>query len=124
MVARQKEAPPVIPSGALSSGGIALWTRQRLNWHCRGGVALTPIKFSRKLWAYNNSVVHSDDTGCQPGSASRLLSFRPGSHYAFEDNLATVRLDCDMVGVEQRAAPERFLDLLLDLLRSWLFPRL
>src|SRR5205814_2463785 len=65
------------------------------------------------LWAHRNSVVHSGDPWRQPGGPFGFFAFRPGSHSASEDDFAAMRLDHDAVGVDQRAAPECFLDLLL-----------
>jgi hypothetical protein len=81
-----------------------------------------PIKFSLKLWTYDNSVIHSDDPWCQPGGAFGFLPLRPGSHVASKDNLTATCLDRDTIGVDQCAAPERFLDLLLDLRRRRRYP--
>src|ERR1700724_3287842 len=119
---RRQHHPAGDTERGLSSGGIALSTRQGLNWHCRGGVALTPIKFSLKLWTHDNSVIHSDDPWCQPGGAFGFLPLRPGSHVASKDNLTATCLHCDTIGVDQCAAPERFLDLLLDLRRRRRYP--
>src|SRR5438477_12539843 len=49
------------------------------------GSALTPINFVLNLWAHRNSVIHSGDPWCQPGSAFGLFALRPGSHSASED---------------------------------------
>src|ERR1700730_3698232 len=89
-----KRSPAGNTERGLSSGGIALSTRQGLNWHCRGGVALTPIKFSLKLWTHDNSVIHSDDPWCQPGGAFGFLPLRPGSHVASKDNLTATVFFC------------------------------
>jgi hypothetical protein len=85
---------------------------------------LTPINFVLNLWAHRNSVIHSGDPWCQPGSAFGLFAFRPGSHSASEDDVAAMRLDRDTVSIDQRAAPECFLDLLLDFHRLRFEPRL
>ena len=67
------------------------------------------------LRSYSDPVVHPGDARRRPGGALRLLTLGPGAHRALEDDRAALRLDRDAVGVDLRAAPERLLDLALDL---------
>src|SRR5436853_7300179 len=105
----KKIAPLRIPAGpkfgrnrATDATGIILALR------CRPGFDADQLVAD--LWAHRNLVVHSGDPGRQPGGAFGLFAFRPGSHAAFEDDLAAVGLDRDAARINQRAAPESFLD--------------
>jgi hypothetical protein len=50
----------------------------------------------------------------QPSGMFGFFAFRPGSHRTLKHDLAAMCLDRDTVRVNQRAAPERLLDLLPD----------
>src|ERR1700676_2326376 len=65
--------------------------------------------------ADRDQVVHSDNAGRRPSHPFGLLALRPGADGAPEGNGAAFGFDGDAVGVEFRAAPERFFDLVLDL---------
>src|SRR5205807_3507033 len=78
----------------------------------------------KNLWAHRNSVIHPGNPRRQPGGTFGFFAFRPRSHGTSKDDLAAMCLDRDAVGVDQRAAPECFLDLLLDLLRPRFEPSL
>src|ERR1700730_16323680 len=83
--------------------------------NCPEGATFSQLSLRKSVGAYCDSVIHSDYAWCRPGGSLGLLSLGPGSHSASEHHLATARLDRDTVGVDQRAAPECLLDLVLDL---------
>jgi hypothetical protein len=65
-------------------------------------------------------VINSDDAWAPPGGSFRFLPLGPGTHGTSKDHLTAARLDRDPVGVDQRIASKRFLDLVLYLCGGYL----
>src|ERR1700737_3981939 len=59
-------------------------------------------------------VFHLCHSGRPPSHPFRLLAFSPGPHLAFEDDLAAISVDNDLVCVYLSVAPEGFLNLTLN----------
>src|SRR4051794_19182665 len=76
--------------------------------HCAAG-------WRTALQAYGDTVLHLGHAGGRPRGPFSFLTLGPGAHGALEDHLPAIGLDRDTVGVDLGAAPERLLDLALDL---------
>src|SRR6202040_2225213 len=74
------------------------------------GLRSTPM-----LYGYRNMIYYPGNTRRLPGCAFGLLTFRPGPHRAFENDLTTIRFNGDSARVYLGAAAKRLLDLVLDL---------
>src|ERR1700730_3784418 len=81
------------------------------------GLRSTPM-----LYGYRNMIYYPGNTRRLPGCAFGLLTFRPGPHRAFEDDLTAISFDSDPARVYLGAAPKGLLDLAFDL--GWLDTRL
>src|SRR4051794_17679845 len=98
---------PAIPSNSGATGLVQLLR----------GTRPAPV-----LNGYRYVIYHRGHSRRLPGSAFGLLAFRPGSHSAFEDYLASVCLDGDPARIDLGTAPEGFFNLAFDLgrLGAWL----
>src|SRR6267142_5785620 len=81
----------------------------RLLWSLRRG----PLRLT--LRGDRDAVVDLRDARRREGGSLGLLALRPGAHAAAQNHLAPVGLDRDTARVDLCAAPERILDLPLDL---------